>query len=210
MTDDRLQSGPDSHIRCQKISWEHFDRMARQLAHRIRDSGFNPDLIVAIARGGYLPARILSDHLDIFDLASMKIEHYHGIHKEALVNVRYPLTADVAGRRLLLVDDVSDSGDTFQVAVRHLQERGVPEAVKTAVLHHKRSSDFIPDYYVEEVVAWRWIIYPWAIMEDLTSLLYGMEPRPTSVEAFASRLRRRHQITFPLPILQEVLESAAD
>lgn len=199
----------DTHepdIRCQSISWVHFHRLARRLAFMVRDSGFRPDLILAVARGGYLPARIISDYLDIFDLASIKVEHYHGTHKQRLVRIRYPTPADIDGRRLLLVDDVSDSGDTFEAVIRHLAQHGTPGSVKTAVLHHKRTSRFVPDFLAEEVVDWRWLIYPWAMVEDLTSLLSQMVPRPASVEEFAGQLRERHGLRLPRQVLQDVLE----
>lgn len=174
----------------------------------VRDAGFQPDMIVAIGRGGYLPARVLSDHLNIFDLTSIKIEHYHGVHRERVAKVRYPLTAQITGKRVLLVDDVSDSGDTFQTAIQHLRELDEPGELKTAVLHHKRVSSFVPDYYVEEVVEWRWIIYPWAVIEDITSFLQEMEPRPVSVDAFAAYLLEQHGIEPPGQLLQDVLELA--
>jgi hypoxanthine phosphoribosyltransferase len=190
---------------CEYISWEQFHGLARTLALQVRNSGFQPDMIVAIARGGYLPARILSDYLDILDLTSIKVEHYHGMHKERLATVRYPLSADIDGKRLLLVDDVSDSGDTFEATMGHLQSRGTPKALMTAVLHHKRTSSFVPDYFAEEVLDWRWIIYPWAVIEDLTSLLQKMKPCPDSVAAFDRQLRQRHGVAFPLQTLEDVL-----
>jgi hypoxanthine phosphoribosyltransferase len=209
MKHSRQPGNPESSTPCEYISWEHFHRLARDLAMTMRDSGFQPDMIVAIARGGYLPARILSDYLGIFDLVSVKVEHYHGIHKERVAKVRYPLGANIDGKRLLLVDDVSDSGDTFEVATRHLQRQGTPEALMTAVLHHKRTSAFVPDYFVEEVVNWRWIIYPWAVIEDLTSLLQKMKPRPGSVAAFDRQLRERHGIALPQQTLEDVLPAGS-
>lgn len=192
-------------IPCELIGWDRFRELARRLALAVRDAGFRPDMIVAIGRGGYLPARILSDHLDIFDLASVKIEHYRGAHRERVARVRYPLNADIGGRRVLLVDDVSDSGDTFEVAVRHLRECGEPTALKTAVLHHKTVASVTPDFYAEAVREWRWIVYPWAVMEDLRSFLRDMEPPPASTAEFAARLRERHGIEPDEWILADVL-----
>jgi len=125
-----------------------------------------------------------------------------------VAKVRYPLTARIACKRVLLVDDVSDSGDTFQTTIRHLRERGEPAELKTAVLHHKRVSSFVPDYYVEEVVEWRWIIYPWAVIEDFTSFLREMEPHPSSAAAFAAYLLEQHGIEPPEQLLQDVLDLA--
>jgi hypoxanthine phosphoribosyltransferase len=187
------------------VSWDQFALLSRQLARTIHTSWFRPDLIVAIGRGGYLPARILSDYLNVFDLASMKIEHYHGLRRQKLARVRYPLGAEVGGRHVLLVDDVTDSGETFRVASQHLRERGEPAELKTAVLHHKSVSGFVPDYYAEEVSTWRWIVYPWALMEDLGSLLRGLKPAPDSVEAFSAYLVEQHGIEVERETLEEVL-----
>ncbi len=63
-------------MRCELVSWEQFRALARQLALRVQSSGFRPDMIVAIGRGGYMPARLLSDYLDIYSLSGFKIEHY--------------------------------------------------------------------------------------------------------------------------------------
>jgi hypoxanthine phosphoribosyltransferase len=110
----------------------------------------------------------------------------------------------------LLVDDVSDSGDTFDLAIRHLHQHGEPEELRTAVLHHKIESHFVPDYYAKEVRSWRWIIYPWAIIEDLGSFLRGMDPRPESVDGFAVMLAEQHGIAVERSLLEHVMAFAAN
>ena len=65
-------------MRCELLTWQHFLKLARELAYQVRDSGYQPDLIIAIARGGLMPARLLSDYLDVADLASFRIVHYRG------------------------------------------------------------------------------------------------------------------------------------
>ena len=196
-----------TELPCELVGWERFHVLARGLAGTVHASGFAPDLIVAIARGGYMPARILSDYLDVFDLSEIKIEHYHAAHKDRAARVRYPLVADIRDRRVLLVDDVSDSGDTFEVALEHLREHGAPAQLKTAVLHHKTVSVYTPDYFAELVSEWRWIIYPWAIMEDLRGFLRAMDPAPRSVAEFAGRLRERHGIEPAAQTLHDVFNS---
>lgn len=192
-------------IHCELVSWNRFHAQARRLARMIRESGFRPDIIVAIGRGGYMPARILSDFLDQPDLSSFKIEHYQGTRKSAGAVVRYPLAANVDGRRVLLVDDVSDSGDTFVAAIEHLNSRGRPEEVRTAVLHHKVVSHYRPDYYVHRIVKWRWLIYPWAVAEDLSNLIRSMSPSPHDEDEIARRLRADHGIRLSRPLLRDVL-----
>lgn len=190
---------------CQVVSWNRFYELARKLARQVIDSGYQPEVIVAIGRGGYVPARILSDFLGQMNLTGFKIEHYRHAHKERTATVRYPLTADVAGRRVLLVDDVADSGDTFAVALEHLNSLGSPAEIRSAVLHYKIVSPYVPDYFASKVLKWRWIIYPWAVAEDVGSLIRAMEPRPADVGEAASRLAAEHGIRLPRKVLLDLL-----
>jgi hypoxanthine phosphoribosyltransferase len=191
-------------IPCEYISWNQYYTLCGELHQRIRDSAFRPDMIVAIARGGYMPGRVLADFFDLMNLAAMKIEHYDRLHKQAEAVVVHPLTADINGKRVLLVDDVSDSGDTFEVALQHLQSQGTPAELRTAVLHHKSTSSYVPDYYARRIVKWRWISYPWAIVEDLTSLLSKATRWPASEAQAAEYLAVEHGLHLPKRIMHEV------
>ena len=184
----------NSRLRCELISWRHIYKLSQKLANIITSSGFQPDKVVAIGRGGYIPARILCDFLDIYNLSAIRVEHYKkGMHRKTVARVVDPLCADVSGQRLLVVDDVSDTGDTFQVAVEHI--RGFnPLEIKTAVLHHKIVADFVPDYFAHKIIKWRWLIYHWAMMEDLTDFVRQMENRPASAKLIARRLKKDYGI----------------
>ena len=142
-----------------------------------------------------MPARLLSDLLGIMNLTSFKIEHYRGAHKDPIATIRYPLVADVTGERVLLVDDVSDSGDTFRVALAHIRERGTPATLRTAVLHHKTASPLVPDYYGAKVIKWRWLIYPWAVTEDLTEFARSMDPQPEDLATLRNRLQEDYGLS---------------
>ena len=67
--------------RCEYISWNRFYGFCAELHRRIASTGFRPDIIVGIARGGYMPARVLADFFDLMNLAAIKVEHYHGPRK---------------------------------------------------------------------------------------------------------------------------------
>lgn len=190
---------------CELITWEDFCSLSRTLAFQIRESGFKPDMIVAIGRGGYMPARILSDYLGLMDLASMRILHYRGAHKEPQAKVRFPLNADPKKRRVLLVDDVSDTGDTFNVAMDHIQNRGKPTEIRTVALHHKTTASFIPDFYAKIITEWRWLIYPWALTEDISTFIQEQEPPPRSIEVAAQRLEDDHGIQLPQQQLADIM-----
>ena len=198
---------PDSAPRYELVSWSAFHDLARKLARQVIDSGYRPEVIVAIGRGGYVPARILSDFLGQMDLTSFKIEHYRSAHKERAARVRYPLATDVAGRRVLLVDDVADSGETFAVALEHLESRGAPAEVRSAALHYKTVSPYVPDHYARKVAKWRWIIYPWAVAEDVGSLIRAMKDPPASADVaeVARRLGEECGIRLPRKVLRDLL-----
>lgn len=182
---------------CEYVSWNRFYGLCGILHRRIRKSGFEPDFIVGIARGGYMPARVLADFFGLMDLAAVKIEHYHGLRRSRQAIVRHPLVEDITGRRVLVVDDVSDSGDTFDVLFRHLRGSGEPAELRTAVLHHKQTSSYAPDFHARRIIKWRWIIYPWAVAEDLRVLLADMTPRPQTVEHARKSLLSRHGLAVP-------------
>jgi hypoxanthine phosphoribosyltransferase len=192
-------------VQCEYISWSRFYRLARSLSHAIYNSRFQPDTIVAIGRGGYMPARIVSDFLHIINLTSFKIEHYRGAHKKNRALIRYPLANGVSGKKVLLVDDVCDTGDTFELAAKHLEKRMQPGEIRTAVLHYKKTSSFRPDYYTSRVVKWRWIIYPWAAAEDISELMKQIHPVPGTVDEIRKILIRDHGIRIPLSIIEDIL-----
>src|SRR5512147_855885 len=97
----RLLSG--TTMRCELITWSQVYRLAWRLADRIRRSGFKPDLIVAVARGGYVPARLLCDFLDIYDLVSIRIAHYEGSsRRQPAARLASPLPLEARGLRVLL------------------------------------------------------------------------------------------------------------
>ncbi len=166
----------------------HCDRVARL----VRESGFQPDTVVAVARGGFGPARFLCDFLDVSRLLSLQVRHYGaGAHAEAAAEVSEGLYGDIAGRQVLLVDDVNDSGDTLEAAVPYLLQRG-PAAVRTAVLHEKANTSRTADFRSGYIEQWRWMLYPWALVEDVGQFLRDMAPYPKSRQEAAERLKAEH------------------
>jgi len=187
------------------ITWSRFYRLCGELGRRIVDDGFRPDAVIGIARGGYAPARVLADLFDTLNLAALKVEHYKATRKSRRALIRHPLPDGFSGRRVLLVDDVADSGDTFVAALDHLRGRHGIGEVRTAVLHHKDTSTYVPDYYAHRIIAWRWIIYPWALTEDLKSLTAGWDPMPRTGRELSARLRDTYGLEVPTRVLETVV-----
>ena len=195
---------------CELVSWESVVELTYKLAAMIKHSGFKPDIVIAIARGGYVPARIICDRLDIYDLASIRITHYTGgSTKQEQARLSIPLSIDINGMNVLLVDDVDDTGDTFLVALEHLKSLN-PKAIKIAVLHHKTICTLLPDYYVATVRKWRWIIYPWALTEDITGFINRMEPKPCTVDEAQMRLEQDFNIKLSIRQLEEIISQDKD
>lgn len=196
-------------FQCELITWGEVYRLSALLARQVKDAGYRPDVVIAIARGGYIPARLVCDFLDIYDLSSIRISHYTaGSSKEERASLSSPLCMDITGFKVLLVDDITDTGDTVEVALQHIREFG-PAEIKVAVLQHKKQSMLQPDFYAKKLVKWRWIIYPWAVMEDLRSFLGAMDPPPASAGEFARRLREQHGIDVDRSLLDDVLGLSA-
>ncbi len=143
--------------------------MLLRLANRIRKSGYAPDVIVGVSRGGWPPARIMSDLLENQNLANMKVVFYKdiGVRNHAPV-ITQPVTAEVAGKRVLVVDDVSDSGLSLRTVCRHLKEKKARD-VKVCTIYLKPHSVFTPDFYSRKTS--RWVIFPWERLETLRLLL---------------------------------------
>lgn len=194
---------PDS-LPCELVSWGEIHRLCHRLSGFIQASNYKPDIVVAIGRGGYIPARLVCDALDIMALTSIKIEHYlSGSSKQTEAVIRYPLCVDIKDQRVLIVDDVNDSGDTLQLATEHIQ-RFQPQEVRTAVIHDKRVTQYQVDYFAKRIMKWRWLIYPWAIHEDINAFISRISPPPQNLAEIQQRLAEQFKINIPLKKLREI------
>ena len=114
------------------------------------------------------------------------------------------MCTDITGKRVLIVDDVSDTGDTYAAAISHLSGYE-PLEIRTAVLLHKTTASYQPDYIGRRVIKWRWMIYPWALIEDVTGFIERMEPRPRGPEETARRLQSEYGLRLSKTALGTVL-----
>jgi len=138
--------------------WSEIYDACIELADQIKRSGFNPEIIVGVARGGWIPARILSDLLGNTYVASIRVEFYKGVGETAKKPiVSQQVSTSVEGKRVLVVDDVADTGESLTKVRQDLLSRGASQ-VKIATLHYKPKSILRPDFYVRETSAW--IVYP--------------------------------------------------
>jgi uncharacterized protein len=189
----------------QLVSLEEVVDACDRLARAILAHGMRPDSVVAIARGGFMPARFLCDFLGVTKLLSVKLRHYEaGGRKAGPVEVASPLSGGFAGNRVLLVDDVNDSGETLAAAVPYLQSMG-PAWLRSAVLHEKATTRHRADFVAHSVREWRWILYPWAVVEDVGQFIRELQPPPRSLDAIRKGLEAWHGLRLSPAQLERVL-----
>ena len=143
------------------LRWPQFGRACRELATKIAEDGFRPDLILAIARGGLFPAGALGYALDVKNLHMINVEFYTGVDERLPMPVvlpPVPLPVDLSGARVLIADDVADTGATLGL-VKDFCADHVAD-VRCAVIYEKSRSAVKCEY------VWRytelWIDFPWS------------------------------------------------
>jgi uncharacterized protein len=143
------------------LAWSEMQEATRSLAHTIHDSGFRPDFVLAIARGGLIIAGALSYALGVKNTAAMSVEFYTGVDQRLEVPMILPPVPDLIdldNSSLLIVDDVADTGATLQL-VRDFVAPRVAE-VRTVCLYEKPHSVIRCDYVWRHTD--RWIVFPWS------------------------------------------------
>jgi len=150
------------------LTWQQLNDDVLMLGKSIAESGFKPDLLVAVARGGWVIGRMLSDILGVKRAVGITISSYEDVGKrKGEPVILQPLNIDIRGLRVLVVDDIVDTGATLKVAVDHVRGKGALE-VKSAAPYVKPWSTFRPDYYVRIVD--KWVVFPYEYFETLESL----------------------------------------
>ena len=157
---------------CTVTNWEYIYDLCRDVADDVRAADFEPDIVVALARGGWFPGRCLCDFLGLDDLTSLKMEHYVGAaEKSDEPTVRYPMPeGSVEGKDVLIVDDIADTGGSISRAHDYVTDRDCNE-VRTATLQLLGTSTFEPDFVGERLAEWTWVVYPWNFVEDMIDLV---------------------------------------
>jgi hypoxanthine phosphoribosyltransferase len=146
-------------------SWNQIYRLLLKLAEKIRKSGFEPDVIVGVSRGGWIPARIMSDMLENHKLANVTTEFYVGVAKtkpEPIIT--QPVSLPVKDKKVLVVDDLTDTGESLKLVKLHLKKQGASE-IKIATIYYKPWSIIVPQYYEKQTRCW--IVFPWEQKETV-------------------------------------------
>ena len=160
---------------CTVTNWEYIYGLCRNVADQVKAADFEPDVVVALARGGWFAGRCLCDFLGLDDLTSLKMEHYVGTGLKAEEpQIRYPMPeGSVEGKDVLVIDDIADTGGSISRAHEYVTDRDAA-AVRTATLQLLQTSEFEPDFVGERLEEWTWVVYPWNFIEDMIDLTGGV------------------------------------
>lgn len=150
------------------LTWDQFGDASRELAQDIVDSGFEPEVVLAVARGGLLLAGSISYALGVKACGALNVEFYTGIGTVLPEPVVLPPMLDeghLRGKNILVVDDVSDSGRTLAKVVELVATWGAE--VKTVCLYTKPRTIMEPDF--EWLRTDKWITFPWSALPPVTA-----------------------------------------
>jgi len=166
-------------------SWNEIYGITLELAGEVKENGFQPDIILGICRGGWTPARIMSDLLDNSNLANIKVEFYEDVYQTTEEpEITQPVSVPVKDKDILIVDDIADTGKSLRLVKEQLLEDGAAE-VRIATLFLKPWSIVKPDFYVRSTSAW--VCFPWELFESVKKIGGRLEKEgksPLAIQEF--------------------------
>jgi hypoxanthine phosphoribosyltransferase len=171
------------------LSYEQIHETVKALAGEIQAAGFDPDVIVAIGTGGFIPARILKTFINR-PVYAVGISYYglDNVPQATPQTIQWidEVERKLSGKRVLLVDEVDDSRVTLEYCLRELLQHG-PREIAVMVLHNKDKEkrgaipSAVKHYFVGKLVADKWICYPWDaddIVEHQRLARAALQPEP--------------------------------
>jgi len=180
---------------CWLPTWDELHENIKEIAKKIKKDKYQPDIVIALSRGGFVPARVICDLMIIKDLVSIKVDHW-GVTatKDGKAHLRYPIDVDLTGKKVLIVDDITDSGESMIISKDFVKKLN-PEEIKTAAIFHINHSKFVPDYFSKEI-EWIWVMWPWNYIEDMCNIMPKVldENKGSPIKEIKRQLRERFKI----------------
>jgi uncharacterized protein len=197
--------------KCRRTSWDEAEAWADLISSQVRATRKVPDSIVALTRGGWVPARLLADRLGVHRLVSIRLQHWGITAKPSgKAELTEGLSGPVNGERVLVVDDITDTGESLRMAVDAVRAAGARE-VQAATFLHITHSKFVPDYVAEEIPRdrWVWVIFPWNYWEDIRHLVGEAFVEGKDAHGIRALLRAKAGVDVPADHVERVLAKTA-
>jgi hypoxanthine phosphoribosyltransferase len=146
------------------VTWNALHSQIHNLSEKIKNSHVSIDCIATIARGGLALSNMLADFLQV-PVTSFTVTTYKNMEKQSDPEVRFSISPEVRDKKVLLFDDIADTGETLRFGVDYLRQNGAIE-IHTSALFLKPQSVIVPDFYEKKVN--EWVIFPFEIDETLS------------------------------------------
>lgn len=143
------------------LTWKQIQTAAEDVAETIsfNNPGEMPTCILAIARGGLVPATLIAYELEIKSVYIARASSYSNDNAKGSLNIEIPDIEKLRNQHVLIVDDLSDSGDTLFAIVKEV--KSVTEEITTATLYIKRGTAYEPDVNHRSFPKETWLVFPW-------------------------------------------------
>ena len=195
----------EKNFKAQIITLPEAYEMAYRVSRQISKSSEHFEIVIGISRGGFPPARMRCDFLNVKTLTSLQIRHYTGGgDARESVDMTDSVNIDLTGKHVLIVDDVNDSGKTLKKAYEYISSLN-PGILKTAVLHEKESTEFNAHYTGSILSDWRWLIYQWAVVEDLLEFLNNDNMLQADQANAIRHLRETYELEIDKELFKKVI-----
>ena len=149
-------------------SWEEMGEYCFLLAKKIIKSGEKFDRLVTMAKGGWTWSRTMADYLNIDKVGSIQVQMYKDfVKKKSEPVLLQALPVSVKDERVLVFDDVSDTGETLRFCRQYLKMSGARQTT-IATLFYKPWSEVKPDFYMCQTKAW--VIFPHEVRESIQDI----------------------------------------
>ncbi|TAK95366.1 hypothetical protein EPO05_04395 [Patescibacteria group bacterium] len=145
------------HIK--KLSWEDIERLVIELGQQIKASSFWPDYLVGITVGGLVPLALLAKELGLNKIVTVSASSYEK-DRQGELSILYLPEIDLKGQKVLLVDEIADTGQTLEKVSQVMREKYNPAELRTAVMAiNQDKCQNRPDYFATAETGW--VVFPW-------------------------------------------------
>lgn len=196
-------------FKCKLVTWDEIALWTERVAESLEKAEFRPTVVIGLTRGGWVPARLICDHLKVKKLYAVKTEHW-GVtaNQDGKALLTQELNATIENETALIVDDITDTGESLTLAESHIREMR-PKDLKSCTLLHITHSKIEPNFYAVNVPEkdWTWFIFPWNLHEDLRTLLPKTLHEPKDVAGIHKAFLEQFQINVSEELIKTTLRN---
>jgi len=143
-----------------KYEWDEIHGYCQSLGRRLKSEKF--DSVVGVSRGGLIPATIIAEEMNVRELRTVGVRSYRlRWGKKESSPILYQTCSPYLMGKVLVVDDIADTGETFEYLMEHFGKNQAIEKIVTCSVFVRRSSSFVPNYFHKDIVGKDWVVFPW-------------------------------------------------